>query len=137
MKRLLVIVMILIAFNTAYAQEDQSNKKCSDVNMAYCSFSIMLEVGKDAKLGDILKSHRQTLEKFAGEQKLKRFSIMSEDISVNPTSYSDRKDGYVSFSVEFESDYEAINAFASHIDTATGQRGLSISIAKREVCEEK
>lgn len=83
----------------------EAEKECKEIEMMSISYYFISSVNSDQKISEVYKKQIDKLNNFSKKHKLANFKILSQDVSINPNSYS-QGTSELSISIYFESKFD-------------------------------
>jgi hypothetical protein len=131
MKLLPALVLGLSLYPVIGAAAEE-NLNCKDVEMNQVSYYSVASITKEQSVGEIYKQKIEQLKAFGKNHQLKRFKILSHDVSTNQNSYIQGA-FELSISMTFESafDYTLVDKIRSELQS----NSISSSRVLSSVCQ--
>ena len=112
----------------------EENLNCTEVEMNQVSYYSVASITKAQSVGEIYKQKIEQLKAFGKKHQLKRFKILSHDVSTNQNSYI-QGSFELSISMTFESafDYTLIDKIRNELES----NSISSSRTLNSVCKQE
>lgn len=130
--KLLPSLVLALSLYPVLGLTAEENLNCTDVEMNQVSYYSVVSITKAQSVGEIYKQKIEQLKAFGQKHQLKRFKILSHDVSTNQNSYIQGA-FEVSISMTFEStfDYTLVDKIRSELQS----NSISSSRTLSSVCK--